>query len=83
MLAEIYLRNNQNHERALNLMLDVVATDADAKDYDILSWAYFVNGYLNESLEALNRAMKIEPNSPVYQQRYQKLKQRIDSLRAQ
>ncbi len=73
MLARVYLRTHREPLKALELMKNVIQTEKTALDYNCLSQAYFINGKHKESLDAMREAMRLEPDKPIYRQRYEKI----------
>ena len=72
-LIDCLIELRRDYPLALSLSLDLVDMDASAASYDLLSRAYYINGRLDESIEAMGKASQIDPNNPVYKKRYQAL----------
>jgi len=72
-LARVLINSNQDLPRAARLMESAIQKESTAENYDWLSFAYYVNGRLPESVEAMRTAMTLDPANRTYQARYEKL----------
>ncbi len=75
-LIDCLIQLRRDYPLVLNLALDVVEADPSAISYDLLSRAYYINGRLNDSIEAMGRASQLDSANPVYKKRYQALQSR-------
>lgn len=79
-LARILLSSeNQEPQRVLQILESIPQKEMLAMDYDMLGWAYYINGKFDESLNALHTAVVMEPNNAQYRQRYEKLSSKLSS----
>ncbi|RJP30625.1 MAG: tetratricopeptide repeat protein [Candidatus Omnitrophota bacterium] len=73
-LARVLLLAHRDPIKALQLMRQAVEIEKNAENYNYLSQAYYMNGQLEESLEAMGKALELAPNNPTYRQRFEKLR---------
>ncbi len=76
-MATVYLNLGRNPSKTLSLMEDVVHDEHNAENYNLLGWAYFANGMIEKSLEAMETAMDLDPNNSVYKRRHAQIKARM------
>ncbi len=72
-LSRYYLQSRTELETALELIRKLVAVMPEARNYDLLAWASFVNGKLPEATEAAAEALRLAPNNQRYRQRLNQL----------
>jgi len=77
-LARVLINNGQDFSRALQLMERVIQAENSAENYDWLSYAYYVNGRVQESIEAMRMALTLDPSNRNYQIRYEKLLSKLN-----
>ena len=74
-LARYYLGARRELPEALALCRRLVAGQPTAAHYDLLGWALYANGFLDEARAASDQAVEKEPASAVYRERNRRLKQ--------
>ena len=74
-LARYYLGARREPAEALDLARRLADVQPTAASYDLLGWAWFVNGKTNEARTAAARAVELDPANRVYRERYQRLVQ--------
>ncbi|MHC4725901.1 MAG: tetratricopeptide repeat protein [Planctomycetota bacterium] len=67
-LAQLYLRAKTRQAEARDLAVQAVKLEPVASHYFLLGWAYDVTGDSTRALEALRRAMALDPQNKSYQQ---------------
>lgn len=72
-IVKILVIQQKNTAYAVKLMEEVTEREKTAENFDTLARAYFFNSEALKSIQALRQAVELEPNNPVYQERYQKL----------
>ncbi|MDP8243345.1 MAG: tetratricopeptide repeat protein [Candidatus Hinthialibacter antarcticus] len=72
-LVDCLVNLRRDPKIALSLSQDAVELDPSAISYDLLSRLFYINGRINESIDAMQNAVRLEPNNPVYKKRYQAL----------
>lgn len=72
-LAKIYLTNRKNLSDARSLAQQAVRLDPTAGNYYILGLAYNENGDKSSAIEALKRALELDPGNQTYQSTYYRL----------
>jgi len=72
-LARCYLSSRQNSPEALSLCRRLIALQPTAPNYDLLGWACYANGQIQDALDALTNAIHLEPDNPAYRQRYRRI----------
>lgn len=77
LLARIQLVHFKQSQAAIQLLEDIVNHNPKAEDYDLLSWAYFSNQNIDKSLDAMQRAIALDPTNKTYQERYNKILSRM------
>lgn len=77
-LARVLINSGQDLPRAAQLMENVIQKENRAEHYDLLSYAYYMNGRLPESVEAMRTAMTLDPANRAYQIRYEKLLSKLN-----
>lgn len=75
-LARLYLSRGSNHARARKLAEEAVGLDPSARNYFILSWACDRGGDLPAALEAMQRALELDPDNPEFRSKYEQLASR-------
>ena len=75
-LAELYLRANHELADARKLAEKAVEIKPDAQSYYVLAWACDMNGVHDQALDALERAMKLNPADAKYRQMYDLIKKK-------
>jgi tetratricopeptide (TPR) repeat protein len=73
-LTRLYLSSQKKLPRALEMAERLAAQYPSATNFDLLAWAYFANGRLEEALEACAASIRLDPTNPRYQSRYAKLR---------
>ena len=72
-LARFFLGQRRNLADALEYSRRLAATHPIATSFDLLGWAAFANGLLEEARAATARAAELDPANPVYRQRLERL----------
>jgi len=72
-LARFYLGTRRDLTEALALSRRLVELRPVASSYDLLGWALYVNGQLQEARAAAAQAVQLDPDNPVYRERLQRL----------
>jgi tetratricopeptide (TPR) repeat protein len=75
-LARLYLRNNKNLPRAKKLAQEALSLEKTAANYFLFGWASDVNGDRIRALEAMEKAVKLEPQNRQYRKIYEGIKAR-------
>ncbi|MCP4260950.1 MAG: tetratricopeptide repeat protein [Planctomycetes bacterium] len=75
-LARLYLRNNRNFPRAKKLTQKALSLEKTAANYFLFGWASDVNGDRIRALEAMEKAIKLEPQNRQYRKIYEGIKAR-------
>lgn len=75
-LGQILLRQNRDHGTALALLQEAVELEESPEAYDLLSWALFANGRIDDSIAAMQRAIELDPQNPAYPRKLQQIKSR-------
>jgi tetratricopeptide (TPR) repeat protein len=75
-LVRFHLGARQNPVEALGWCRRLVLLQPTAANYDLLGWALYANGQVQEARQASAEAVRKDPQNPVYQER----KRRLDSL---
>ncbi|MHC4103381.1 MAG: tetratricopeptide repeat protein [Planctomycetota bacterium] len=75
-LARLYLRNNRNLPRAKKLAQEALSLEKTAANYFLFGWASDVNGNRIRALEAMEQAIKLEPQNRQYRKIYEGIKAR-------
>lgn len=75
-LARLYLRTNKKLSEARKLAEKAVTLEKIADNYHVFAWAAEVNGDSASALQAMERAMKLEPANLKYRQIYERIKTR-------
>ena len=74
-LSRLYLMTGREVSKALEMCLTLVDLDGSAAHHDLLAWAYYANGRLQDAVKASTKSVKLEPDHPGYRERNQKLLQ--------
>lgn len=69
-LAQLYLRAKKDFHQARLLAEKAVELEPSAPNYNILGWALFENNDVEGSLQAIRRAIELDPQNAEYQRRY-------------
>jgi tetratricopeptide (TPR) repeat protein len=75
-LAQLYLRAGKGHPEARTLAEKAVALEPTALNYFVLCWACDMNGDPKNALEAITKAIQLEPNNLRYKNVYEHIKSR-------
>lgn len=73
-LARFYLRNNTNAIQAYVLAKKAIALEKNAETYFLLGWAADMNGDRARALQAMEQAIKLEPQNQQYRNIYEGIK---------
>ena len=73
-LIRIDLSGGLDLPRALELSRRLVELQPTALNYDLLAWAYYVNGQTKRAREASARSVELDPENPTFKARYGRLK---------
>ena len=73
-LTRIYLGAQRELPEALEMAERLASQHPSAVNFDLLAWAYFVNGGLKEALEASATSIELDPTNQRYRRRYTKLR---------
>ncbi len=73
----LYSSSKEGPQKAIELLESVVSSEPTAEAYDILSWAYYSHGDADLCLRSIRKAIDLDPNNPVYRQRYEKILSRV------
>jgi len=76
-LAHLYLRSQTHYNEALALLRKAVVLDASANNYFLLTWAYDVNGDPRAAVNAIQKAMKLEPQNRRYRSTYERIRSKL------
>jgi tetratricopeptide (TPR) repeat protein len=74
-LARFFLGQRRNLAEALEHSRRLAATQPSAASFDLLGWAAFANGLIEEARAASARAVDLDPGNPTYRQRLQRLRE--------
>jgi tetratricopeptide (TPR) repeat protein len=72
-LSRFQLSARRDLPGALNLCRRLVESKPTAASYDLLAWALYANGRIDEARDAAGHAAELEPTNPGYRERYQRL----------
>lgn len=72
-LVDCMIQLKRNPKVIVSLTQNMVELDPSAISYDLLSRVYYITGHLDKSIEAMSQAMNLDPENPLYKQRYQAL----------
>jgi len=72
-LARVVLSGNGDPRKAVEWMESVVSAEPTAENYDLLSRSYYSINEVEKSLDALHKAIELDPQNPIYRQRYEKI----------
>lgn len=72
-LIDCMVQLRRNPKLIISLTQDLTELEPTAMSFDLLSRIYYITGQLDESIEAMRKAMNLEPQNPVYKKRYQAL----------
>ncbi|HSA03865.1 MAG TPA: tetratricopeptide repeat protein, partial [Candidatus Paceibacterota bacterium] len=72
-LVRFHLGARLNPAEALEWCRRLVAIQPTAANYDLLAWALYANGRIQEAREATAEAVRKDPQNPVYQERQRRL----------
>ena len=72
-LTRFLLGRGTDRERALELARRLTEAHPDGASHDLLAWASFANGRLEDAILAAREANRLEPANPVYHKRLQQL----------
>lgn len=75
-LAQLYLGADTKLPDAMTLAKRAVDLEPSAEDFYVLGWACDVNGSRAEAAQAIERAIKLDPNNQLYRQVYERIKGR-------
>ena len=75
-LAFLHLATNSNIADTIDLAKKAVALKRSAKNYFILYLAYYKNSDQANALVAIRKALELEPDNPMYRQKYNEIKRR-------
>ncbi len=75
-LARFYLRTNTNLAQAYSLAQNAITFKQDAETYFLLGWAADVNGDRAGAMQAMEQAIKLEPENQQYRKIYERIKAR-------
>jgi tetratricopeptide (TPR) repeat protein len=75
-LARLYMVAGREPAEALRCAREAVRLESNASNYAMLGAAYEVNGDPTRALEAVERAMQLEPENPEYRQIHAQLRTR-------
>lgn len=75
--ARLYLRSRQKPSEALRLAKNAVKFDGSAANYHLLSWACDINGQLNASLGAIEKAIELAPENKSYRVLHERIGQKL------
>jgi len=73
-LARLYLTTKRNLPQARELAKKAAALEPVAVNYFVLSWACDVNGDSENALQAITRAMELDPGNQQYKNVYEHIK---------
>jgi len=76
-LAHFYLRSQTHPAEALALMQKAVTLTPNANHYFLLTWAYDVNGDAESGLDAIQKAIALEPQNPRYRSTYERIRSKL------
>lgn len=74
-LARFYLGSRRESGRALDLAKGLAQVEPNAAAYDLLAWAWYANGNLEEARKASAESVKLDPDEPKYAERLRRLNQ--------
>lgn len=75
-LARLYLRNNRNLPETKKLAQKALSLTKTAANYFLFGWASDVNGDRIRAMEAMEQAIKLEPQNQKYRKIYEGIKTR-------
>jgi len=75
-LARFHLRTNTNLALAYSLAQKAITLGKNAETYFLLGWAADVNGNRAGALQAMEQAIKLEPNNQKYRKIYERIRAR-------
>ena len=75
-LARFYLRSNTNLAQAYGLAQKAITLEKNAETYFLLGWSADVNGDRAAALQAMEQAIKLEPNNQQYRKIYERIRAR-------
>jgi superkiller protein 3 len=73
-LAQLYLRAGTGYSQARALAEKAVTVEPTALNYFVLSWALDMNGETENALEAIEKAIQLEPTNTKYRNVYEHIK---------
>lgn len=76
-LARLYAGLGTETEQAITLAQKAVALSQTPKHYDTLAYTYFRNQQYTDALEAINRAIMLDPNNTEYQNLLTKIQDKV------
>lgn len=76
-LAHFYLRSQMHPAEALALMQKAVALSPTANHYSLLTWAYDVNGDIQSALDAIQKAIALEPQNRRHRSVYERIRSKL------
>jgi superkiller protein 3 len=75
-LTRFYLRTNTNLTQAHGLAQKAITLEKNAETYFLLGWAADLNGDRAGAMQAMERAIKLQPRNQKYRQIYERIKNR-------
>lgn len=72
--ARFYLRTNRKTHKAIKIAQKAVSLDGTALSYFVLSESYYKNSKLSKALNAIQQAIKLDPDNYEYKQKYNMIK---------
>jgi superkiller protein 3 len=75
-LARFYLRTNTNVAQAYSLTQKAITLEQNAEAYFLLGWAADVNGDRAGAMQAMEQAIKLEPDNQQYRKIYERIRAR-------
>ncbi|MBZ0255378.1 tetratricopeptide repeat protein [bacterium] len=72
-LVECMIQLKRSPKLIVSLCQDAAEIDHSAISYDLLSRVYYMTGHLDESISAMQNAIKADPQNSLYKKRYQAL----------
>lgn len=75
-LARFYLRTNTNLAQAYGLTQKAIEMEKKAETYFLLGWSADVNGDRAGALQAMEQAIKLEPQNQQYRKIYERIRTR-------
>lgn len=76
-LAYLYLRSQARYSEALALLKRAVALEPTAHHYFLLTWAYETNGNPKAAMDAIQKAVTLEPQNRRYRSTYERIRAKL------